>query len=188
MKLLIVDNHDSFTYNLVQLIEEAGCTNYQIVANEAVNIAAAAEFTHILFSPGPGLPDEFPAMKQLLEQYAPSKSFLGICLGHQAIAEFYGGQLYNLPEVVHGQVKHITQKKNDMLFSTIDNQFDVGLYHSWIVSNNHFPEELEITALSEENRIMALRHRSLNIRGVQFHPESIMTPNGLEMIKNWLSR
>lgn len=186
MKLLIVDNHDSFTYNLVQLIEEAGCTNYQIVSSHAVNIQLASSFTHILFSPGPGVPDEFPMMKRLLEAFQTSKSFFGICLGHQAIAEFFGAQLFNLPLVVHGQTKQITQTKSDILFQNIEKQFDVGLYHSWIVSNNNFPTELEITALSAENRIMALRHCNHNIRGVQFHPESIMTSEGKKMIKNWL--
>jgi anthranilate synthase component II len=186
MKLLIVDNHDSFTYNLVHLVEEAGGKDFEIQFNDQIDLEAAAQFDKFLFSPGPGLPDEFPAMKLLLDLYKTKKSFLGICLGHQAIAEYFGGQLYNLPEVVHGQQKKIEQLDNDPLFRGLEKNLQVGLYHSWLVSHDNFPSKLEISALSHENRIMGLHHKNLDIRGLQFHPESIMTPDGLKMMRNWL--
>ncbi len=187
MALLLVDNHDSFTYNLVQLIEEASCKDYIVELSEKVNIKMAQAFSHIMFSPGPGLPNDFPIMKRLLQAYASQKHFLGICLGHQAIAEYYGGQLLNLPKVVHGQSVNVYLQKEDLLFKDVRSPFEVGLYHSWVVDTQNFPSDLEITALSDIGRIMALRHKAYSVRGVQFHPESIMTPQGLLMIKNWLT-
>ncbi len=187
MALLLVDNHDSFTYNLVQLIEEAGCKDYLVEVSEKVNIEMAQPFSHIMFSPGPGLPNDFPVMKQLLQAYASQKHFLGICLGHQAIAEYYGGQLLNLPKVVHGQTAQVYSQQKEGLFKDLASPFEVGLYHSWVVDTQNFPSDLEITALSDIKRIMALRHKVYSVRGVQFHPESIMTPQGLRMIKNWFA-
>ncbi len=187
MSLLLVDNHDSFTYNLVQLIEEAGCTDYAVKTSEKITIEMARPFSHIMFSPGPGLPNDFPIMKQLLQAFEAKKHFLGICLGHQAIAEYYGGRLVNLSEVVHGQTANISFPQDDLLFNNIPPDTEVGLYHSWIVDSKHLPADLETTALSHVKRIMALRHKTHSVRGLQFHPESIMTPQGLLMIQNWLT-
>lgn len=186
MKLLIVDNNDSFTYNLVQLVEETGMCSFDVVPAHEVDIEAAACYDKILFSPGPGVPGEFPAMWLLLDRYKQTKSFLGVCLGHQAIAQYFGASLINLPEVVHGQQKKLMLATDDELFKGVDNNLQVGLYHSWLVDSGTIPEELVVTAHTAEGRVMALCHRQLDIRGVQFHPESIMTPQGAPMIKNWL--
>ncbi len=188
MKLLIVDNHDSFTYNLVQLVEEAGVCHFDVVASHLIDSDASSQYDKILFSPGPGLPDEFPAMKQLLDRYKNRKSFLGICLGHQAIAEYFGATLINLPKVVHGQQKTVYQKEKDFLFALLPGSFDVGLYHSWLVNPDTIPSGLIVTAQTDDHRVMALRHKKFDIRGVQFHPESIMTPHGKQMIENWLGK
>lgn len=187
MKLLVVDNHDSFTFNLVQLIEEAGCIDYDVVANNEIELEIVDAYTHILFSPGPGLPNEFTTMNDILEKYHTSKKILGVCLGHQAIAQFFGANLLNLSEVVHGQQKRVCIDLECNLFKNIDLSFDVGLYHSWLVDRNNFPDELDIVATTHDKRIMALRHKTHNIYGVQFHPESIMTPCGKQIIQNWLN-
>lgn len=184
--LLIVDNHDSFTYNLVQLVEEATAMDYYVLPSEQVEVSAAAAFSHIMFSPGPGLPQDFPVMQALLQAYDTQKSFLGICLGHQAIAQHYGGRLNNLSQVVHGQQKKVYRQGEDMLFEGLPQPFEVGLYHSWVVDAESMPSTLTTTALSEQGRVMALCHKAYNVRGLQFHPESIMTPQGLYMVRQWL--
>jgi len=187
MKLLILDNKDSFTFNLRQLFEEAGCTEIQVCSTFDYQVADAEWFDKIVFSPGPGLPEEFPVMKHMLKQYGETKSILGICLGHQAIAGFFGASLLNLNQVVHGKQLQVTVLSEDPLFQGIRSPFEAGLYHSWSVEERDFPEQLEITAKSSNGGVMALRHKKFDIRGVQFHPESFMTPDGLKMIKNWLS-
>lgn len=186
MKLLIVDNYDSFTYNLVQMIEEAGCLNYEVVFHDLIDIEKASAYDKILISPGPALPNDYPIINKLYKNYGSTKSFLGICLGMQAMNEFFGGQLYNMPEVVHGQEHRINILKKDQLFKSLPNQIAVGLYHSWAVSAIDLPECLEITAQSETGIIMALRHKQFDIKGLQFHPESIITKHGFQIIKNWL--
>ena len=188
MRLLIVDNHDSFTFNLVQLVEETMLCTFDVVPCDQVDIDKAVEYDKFLFSPGPGLPDEHPTMKQLIDRYKSTKSFLGICLGHQAISEYFGASLLNLKEVVHGQQKEITQVGSSILFKGLSQSFKVGLYHSWLVNPATVPSELLITAQTRDKRVMAISHREYDIHGIQFHPESILTPDGDRMIRNWLKR
>ncbi len=186
MKLLIVDNNDSFTYNLVQIVEESGLSTYDVIAHNQIQLEEVRKYDKILFSPGPSLPDDFPVMKKILDHYGKEKSILGICMGLQAISEYFGGKLFNLEEVVHGRkrINHILE--DDLLFEGLDKSFYVGLYHSWAVSDENFPDCLEITSRSELGTIMSVRHKEYNIRGVQFHPESIITEVGEDIIKNWL--
>ena len=186
MKLLIVDNHDSFTYNLVQLIRECELCTYDVVSHDKIELKKVAEYDKILFSPGPSIPDDFPIMKQILKRYQSSKSILGVCLGMQAMAEFYGGELRNLSAVVHGQERRCDVLKEDVLYRNLPNSFQVGLYHSWTVKDENFPDDLIITSRSEMGIIMSLKHKEFDVRGVQFHPESIITKLGSEMICNWL--
>lgn len=186
MKLLILDHNDSFTYNLRQLFQEAGCREIVVCRSAEFRPEDISAFDRIVFSPGPGLPDEFPAMKEILLQASDRCPVLGICLGHQAIASFFGARLQNLNQVVHGQKKRMQIRKDDRLFNGIPDPFTGGLYHSWMVSKENFPEVLELLAESEDGHIMALRHAVRPIHGVQFHPESFMTESGLQMIRNWL--
>lgn len=185
--VLILDNYDSFTYNLVQLVEENGAIPV-VIKNDRINLELVAAYDKILFSPGAGIPTEFPIMKQIVEQYRNSKSILGICLGHQAIAEAYGGKLFNMPEVLHGK-KHkiIITDRNDYLFDGLPESFEVGLYHSWAVDRQFLPEIIKVTAISSNGTIMALSHVTDDVKGIQFHPESYMTEYGKRIIKNWLS-
>jgi len=185
-KLLILDNHDSFTYNLVQLIEQQGQWDFDIRKNNEISLEEVDVYHKILLSPGPGLPSEAGIMPELLKKYVSQKSILGVCLGHHAIAETFGGELYNFKQPVHGMVRKIRVLEEDVLFQTLPPNFEVGLYHSWAVSQNNFPEELKITAISEKGVIMALQHKIYDIRSVQFHPESIMTAYGKDIIYNWL--
>ena len=186
MKILVLDNYDSFTYNLVHYIEK--CTNEKVavVKNDQITIEEAAQFDKILLSPGPGLPIESGIMPELLKQLAPKKDILGICLGLQAIAENYGGKLKNLEKVFHGVATKIIVQKSDLLFKDLPKEFLAGRYHSWVAENNSFPEELEITAVDDDNNIMAVRHKKHNVRAVQFHPESILTEHGEKMVENWV--
>ncbi len=186
MKLLIVDNHDSFTYNLVQLIKQSGRCTFDIIKNDQINLGKVEEFDKILFTPGPGLPSDFPAMFEILKKYEQSKSILGVCLGHQAIAEFYGGTLINSSTIVHGISKEIKIIETDKLFKNLPPNFSAGLYHSWYVSNEQFPDPLKITSISNDGKIMSFAHKQYDICGVQFHPESIMTIHGKQIINNWL--
>lgn len=189
MKLLIIDNHDSFTYNLVQIIKELGVKDYEIIPHDTVKINQVNKFDKILISPGPGLPDDHPILEKVIKQYAPSKSILGICLGHQAIAKAFGGELFKQDNVLHGITKQlIVIDINEHLFSLTPGIMTVGLYHSWAVSKTNFPKELKITAVSEDGVIMALSHRQYDVKGVQFHPESIMTPLGKIVLRNWVGR
>lgn len=186
MKLLIVDNYDSFTYNLVQMVEEAGCPNYHVKYHDLVDAEKAKVYDKILISPGPSLPSDYPILSKLFKLYGHQKSILGICLGMQAMNEFFGGSLYNLPKVVHGQEHKVQLLKKDQLFKNLPDQILVGLYHSWAVSEIDLPQCLEITSRSKSGTIMSLRHKQHDIRGLQFHPESIITKHGFQILKNWL--
>lgn len=185
-KLLILDNYDSFTYNLVQLVEQHGGWDFKVIKNDEIKIEEVEDYQKILLSPGPGLPSDAGIMPQILAAYAATKSILGVCLGHHAIAEAFGGSLYNFSQPVHGLQRKVSILEDDILFKNLPNSIEVGLYHSWAVQKENFPQELLITALSEKGVIMALQHKSFDVRGVQFHPESIMTAYGKEMIWNWL--
>jgi len=187
MNLLLLDNHDSFTWNLAGLLEKHDKINVNIHSAETLNIHNVSRFDKIIFSPGPGLPEEHPLMFEILEKYGRTKSILGICLGHQAIALHFGARLVNLQQVVHGQARQLRILNPDhILFKNIIPAGRVGLYHSWAVEGQTLPDCLEATAISEEGTLMALRHKSLDISGLQFHPESIITEHGQRMIDNWL--
>ncbi|MEQ8241496.1 MAG: aminodeoxychorismate/anthranilate synthase component II [Cyclobacteriaceae bacterium] len=188
MKILVLDNYDSFTYNLVHIIRELGFSaNLEVFRNDKISITEVSKYDHILLSPGPGLPKDAGIMPELLKVYAPTKNILGVCLGHQAIAEAFGGELYNLPSVFHGIATKNILQNSDPFFDDIPEEFQVCRYHSWAVKNENLPEELSITSVDEHGSIMAIRHKLFNVRGVQFHPESIMTEHGKQMIKNWLA-
>ena len=186
--VLILDNYDSFTYNLVQLVEENDAIPV-VIKNNHLSLDAVEAYDKILFSPGAGIPSEIPIMKQIVERYGNSKSILGICLGHQAIAEAYGGKLLNMPDVWHGKIQRINiTEPNDYLFKDIPESLDVGLYHSWAVDRQYLPRTIKITAISSNETIMALSHVTDDVKGIQFHPESYMTEYGKKIIGNWLIR
>jgi len=188
MKVLVLDNYDSFTYNLVQLVKKLGYgTKMDVRRNDKISLEEVAEYDNIILSPGPGVPSEAGIMPELIKEYAPTKKILGVCLGHQAIAEAFGGNLYNLPEPVHGVATNIkVTSKNESLFRGMPTEFKACRYHSWVVVPTSMPAELEVTALDADGQIMALRHRNFNVRGVQFHPESILTEYGEDMLRSWL--
>ena len=188
MRVLIFDNYDSFTYNLVQLVEQWGRAEVIVRKNDGVTLEEAVRFDRIIFSPGPGLPEDVPLMGEIVRQLGSTIPMLGVCLGHQAIAEAFGGQLKHLNAIYHGTAIRTEALVPDLLFEDIPAVFDAGLYHSWAVDDAGFPEELEVTARGETGNIMALRHRTYPIHGIQFHPESIMTPDGRQMMENWLNR
>ncbi len=186
--VLLIDNYDSFTYNLVQLVEQSGNVKITVIKNDRIEETDISKYQKVIISPGSGLPSEAGGLMLFLQKWAKTKSILGICLGHQAIAEFFGGKLFNLNQVIHGIAKPtIITADTSNLLRNITSPFDVGLYHSWAVSHKSFPDCLEITAQTNDGIIMALRHKTYNICGLQFHPESIMTPIGKQIIKNWLS-
>ncbi|RKS24998.1 anthranilate synthase component 2 [Flavobacterium endophyticum] len=186
MKIVIIDNYDSFTYNLVHYLEELS-GEVTVLRNDEFEIEELQTFDKILLSPGLGIPDEAGLLKQVISHYAETKSILGICLGQQAIGEVYGGSLINLDKVFHGISSKVkTSVKDETLFDTIPEEFEVGRYHSWVISAENFPDELEITSTDENGQIMSLRHRKFDIKGVQFHPESVLTPHGKTILKNWL--
>ena len=186
--LLIIDNYDSFTYNLVQLVEQCGFTDYCIAKNDLITVDEANTFDSILLSPGPGIPSEAGIMCDLIKTYAPVKKILGICLGHQAIAECFGAKLQQMDSIMHGiGRKTILTPIRDQIFNGIDNCFTTGRYHSWVASNKDFPHDtLEITAFDTNYNIMAIKHKEFNVRGVQFHPESYISDYGSKIMKNWL--
>ena len=186
MRLLIFDNYDSFTYNLVHAFRELG-VEPDVIRNDKMSVEDAAKYDKIVISPGPGIPSESGILPELLKRWVPEKPILGVCLGHQAIGENSGAKLLNLPEVYHGISTDIEVEKEDYLFDGLPKRMRVGRYHSWVVDNAGFPEdELEVTARDDEGLIMAMRHRKYDVRGVQFHPESILTPEGMKILKNWL--
>ena len=187
MKILVLDNYDSFTYNLVHLSLENGFV-VDVFRNDKISLEDVALYDKILLSPGPGIPDEAGIMKQVVREYGSTKSILGICLGHQGIGEVYGASLFNIPKVLHGVTSfaEITDQ-DEYLFKDVQIKFQATHYHSWAVLPETIPAELKVTAVNNEGLIMGMRHRKYDVRGLQFHPESIMTPEGPKMIKNWLN-
>lgn len=185
MKIAIIDNYDSFTYNLSHLVKELGA-EVNVMRNDQFAMNDLQAYDKIILSPGPGIPSEAGLLLDVIRTYAGKKPMLGVCLGHQAIGEVFGAELTNLSEVYHGVQTEGTQLGNDPIFATLPERIAMGRYHSWVVSRNHFPQCLEITALSDDGMIMALRHKQYNIHGIQFHPESVLTPQGRTIIDNWL--
>jgi anthranilate synthase component II len=186
MKILVLDNYDSFTYNLVHIIRELG-HEMDIFRNDKISVADVGNYDKILLSPGPGIPDEAGILKAVIKTYSYSKSILGVCLGHQAIAEVFGGTLFNIPNVLHGVTSTVEViDKEEILFQQIPTTFSACHYHSWAVQSHNLPSDIKVTATNKDGLVMALAHRKLDVRGVQFHPESIMTEHGIQMIKNWL--
>jgi len=205
-KILVFDNYDSFTYNLVHLVEKIIHEKVDVYRNDEIPLEKVKEYDKIILSPGPGIPEEAGLLLPLIKEYASSKSILGVCLGHQAIGEAFGGKLINLSTVYHGvatEIRVLSQesgvgsresgvnsKESDSrhnLFKGLPGKLEVGRYHSWIVSDESFPEELEVTARDENNYIMALQHKNYDVQGVQFHPESVLTPMGEKIMRNWLA-
>lgn len=186
-KILLLDNYDSFTYNLLHILRELGADT-EVFRNDKITVEEAGRFDKILLSPGPGIPSEAGILLPLIERYAPEKSILGVCLGEQAIAKVFGARLENLSRVFHGVESQILITADDPLFEGLGNEITAGRYHSWVVSKEGFPSDvLEITAEDKEERmIMGIRHKRYDVRGIQFHPESLMTPSGSRIIENWL--
>ena len=184
-KILVIDNYDSFTYNLVHYLEDLGC-DVTVKRNDQLSLDEVAEYDKIVLSPGPGIPDEAGLLKAIIKEYAPTKSILGVCLGQQAIGEVFGGSIVNLDEVYHGVATNIKIIVDDEpLFKGLDETIEVGRYHSWVVDPN-LPDELEATSVDENGQIMSLRHKIYDVKGVQYHPESVLTPNGKQILENWL--
>lgn len=184
MKILVLDNYDSFTYNLVYIIRQLGYDT-DIYRNDKINLSDIDVYDKILLSPGPGIPSEAGIMPKLLKQYGATKDILGICLGHQAIGEAFGGDLINLSEVVHGLASEVTIEE-DHLFQGLPKQFKIGRYHSWVINEQTLSPDLQVIARAADGQIMGVRHRTLKVRGLQFHPESVLTEHGIQMMKNWL--
>ena len=188
MKILLFDNYDSFTYNLLHILKELGA-DVEVHRNDKISLEEIERFDKILLSPGPGIPEEAGILLPLIRRYAPTKSILGVCLGEQAIGEAFGATLINLTDVHHGVCSDIRIVTKDPIFEGLEPGIRVGRYHSWAVSKENFPDCLEITAVdTEEGQIMGLRHREYDVRGIQFHPESVLTPKGKTIIENWLKR
>ena len=186
IKVLVIDNYDSFTYNLVHYLEDLNC-DVTVVRNDKLNLEDVKLFDKIVLSPGPGIPDEAGLLKAIIKKYAPSKSILGVCLGQQAIGEVFGGRLINLDEVYHGVATDVSITVDDeSLFKGLGEKIEVGRYHSWVVDPN-LPDELEATSFDENGQVMSLRHKDYDVKGVQYHPESVLTPKGKEILKNWLN-
>ena len=191
LKILVFDNYDSFTYNLVHLVEKIIHEKVEVHRNDQIPMEKVKEYDKIILSPGPGIPEEAGLLLPLIKEYASSKSILGVCLGHQAIGEAFGGKLVNLTSVFHGVATKIEVMSRESgvgspLFDGLPNELEVGRYHSWVVSKENFPAELEITAEDETGIIMGLQHKTYDVQGVQFHPESVLTPMGEAIMRNWL--
>jgi anthranilate synthase component 2 len=185
-KILIFDNYDSFTYNLLHAVKSLGYNEVDVIRNDKIDLSAVAQYDKIILSPGPGLPKEAGLLMPLIRQYAETKSILGVCLGHQALGEVFGAKLENIPFVFHGVQTPVDIIAHDYLFDGIPDEILVGRYHSWIVSKENFPAGLEITAVDKAGDVMALKHKKFDLHGVQFHPESILTPEGIRIIQNFL--
>lgn len=187
MKILVLDNYDSFTYNLVHYVKELTGESVDVYRNDQISLDDVDNYDKILLSPGPGVPDEAGIMKDLIARYGKTKSIFGVCLGCQAIAEVYGGSIQNLNKVYHGVATDMKKLDNEeILFKGVSEKFQAGRYHSWVVTKADVPEDIVITSEDEEGQVMAIRHKTDDVRGVQFHPESILTPEGKLMVKNWL--
>ena len=202
MAILVFDNYDSFTYNLVHLIEKITHQKVDVFRNDQIALEDVNQYDKIILSPGPGIPEEAGLLLPLIKQYAATKSILGVCLGHQAIGQAFGGTLTNLSSVYHGVATPIQigswqlavdgntkqrSSNNAQLFKDLPKEIIVGRYHSWVINEENFPDELEVTARDENNFIMALQHKTYDVQGVQFHPESILTPDGEKIMRNWLN-
>ncbi|TMI61644.1 MAG: aminodeoxychorismate/anthranilate synthase component II [Bacteroidetes bacterium] len=192
MKILVFDNYDSFTYNLVHLVEKITHTKVDVYRNDKIAMEKVNEYDKIILSPGPGIPEEAGLLLPLIKEYASRKSILGVCLGHQAIGQAFGGKLENLSSVFHGVATKIDVGSQESgvrspLFEGLPDELEVGRYHSWVVSEENFPNELEITARDESGMIMGLQHKKFDVQGVQFHPESVLTPMGESILRNWLN-
>ena len=187
MKIVIIDNYDSFTYNLSHLIKEIGA-EVTVIRNDQFTLNQLEPFDKIVLSPGPGIPSEAGLLLDVIKTYKGRKPILGECLGHQAIGEVFGGTLENLSDVFHGVATEGTQFSNDYIFDSLPKRITMGRYHSWVVSRENFPTCLEVTAVSDEGQIMALKHKNYDIHGIQFHPESVLTPEGKTIVKNFIER
>lgn len=186
-KILVIDNYDSFTYNLVHYLEDLDC-EVVVKRNDQLTLEEVDNYDKIVLSPGPGIPDEAGLLKEIIAKYAPTKSIFGVCLGQQAIGEVFGGSIINLDKVYHGTATKIRiTKKDDALFKDLPEEIEVGRYHSWVVDPN-LPDALEATSVDENGQVMSLRHREYDICAVQFHPESVLTPEGKKILKNWLNK
>ena len=185
MKTVIIDNYDSFTYNLAHLVKELG-TDVDVLRNDKFELEELEKYDKIILSPGPGIPEEAGLLLEVIRTYAGRKPILGVCLGEQAIGQAFGGKLTNLSEVFHGIQTNVKIKNKDYIFSGLPTEIPVGRYHSWVVDTEEFPEDLVITAISSEGQIMALKHREYDVHGIQFHPESVLTPDGKQIVGNWL--
>jgi len=185
VQVLLIDNYDSFTYNLVQILEECGA-EVTIMKNDLVDFNKASAFRKIILSPGPGLPAEAGRMREVIHRFHKKASILGVCLGHQAIIEYFGGQLKQLDTIRHGHQNTGIIQKNHILFNGLDKHIAIGHYHSWVATEK-IPDDIVVTMIDDENHVMAVRHQTFDLHGVQFHPESVMTPKGRTMIKNWLN-
>ena len=186
VSVLVIDNYDSFTYNLVHYLEDLGCT-VTVKRNDRSTLEEVDAFDKIVLSPGPGIPDEAGLLKEIIAKYAPTKSILGVCLGQQAIGEVFGGTLINLDEVHHGVATQIRITKDDPIFEGLPKEIEVGRYHSWVV-NPELPEVLEATSVDENGQVMSLRHKEYDVCAVQFHPESVLTPEGKKILENWINK
>lgn len=186
MNIVIIDNYDSFTYNLSHQLKALGA-QVDVVRNDAFQMSRLEPYDKIVLSPGPGIPEEAGLLNDVIRRYAGRKPILGVCLGHQAIAEVFGGRLENLRTVYHGVQAPTHIINHDYLFEHLPETFEAGRYHSWVVSRSGLPDSLEVTAISDDGHIMALRHLTYDVRGIQFHPESILTPEGARILQNWLN-
>ena len=185
MKTVIIDNYDSFTYNLAHLVKELG-TEVDVLRNDKFELEELEKYDKIILSPGPGIPEEAGLLLEVIRTYAGRKPILGVCLGEQAIGQAFGGKLTNLSEVFHGIQTNVKIKNKDYIFDDLPTEIPVCRYHSWVVDTDGFPEELVVTAISPEGQIMALKHREYDVHGIQFHPESVLTPDGKQIVGNWL--
>ena len=186
MKILVFDNYDSFTYNLVQIIEQIVDEKVDVFRNDQIPLENIEKYDKIILSPGPGIPEEAGILLELIKKYAPTKSIFGVCLGQQAIAEAFGGSLINLSEIYHGVATESNQIKEHSIFKNLPKTLEVGRYHSWAVNPENFPEELEITSVDKNGMIMSLKHKTYDVHAVQYHPESILTPKGFDILQNFL--
>lgn len=185
-KVLVIDNYDSFTYNLVHYLEDLNC-EVTVLRNDKLTLNDVKPFDKIVLSPGPGIPDEAGLLKTIIKEFAPNKSILGVCLGQQAIGEVFGGSLINLDNVYHGVATNVTICVDDEpIFNGLEKTIEVGRYHSWVV-NSELPESLEATSFDENGQVMSLRHREYDVKGVQYHPESVLTPHGKKILENWVN-
>jgi len=187
MKILVFDNYDSFTYNLVQIIEQIIGEEVDVFRNDTIDLEDIQKYDKIILSPGPGIPSEAGILLDVIRTYAPTKSIFGVCLGQQAIAEAFGGSLINLSEIYHGVATEANQIKEHLIFNNLPDTLEVGRYHSWAVNPENFPEELDITSIDKNGMIMSLKHKIYDVHAVQYHPESILTPHGRKILENFLN-